>query len=133
MSNAYSIDLRTRVVKYVEDGGSKTEASRLFKIGRDTIYRWLKQKRKHGNLHPKPVKSRGGYKLKDDILERHVQANPDQTLKEMGEVFSVHSTKVHYACKRLKMSRKKNDALQGTKRRGKTGISGGVSKNPSRK
>ncbi len=38
---AYSLDLRKRVVKYIENGGSITQAAALFQVGRATIYRWL--------------------------------------------------------------------------------------------
>ncbi|MDB9416254.1 IS630 transposase-related protein, partial [Microcystis aeruginosa] len=37
----YSLDLRKKVIDYVENGGSITKAAALFKIGRATIYRWL--------------------------------------------------------------------------------------------
>ena len=45
----YSLDLRERVVAFISDGGSKSEAIRTFKISRDTIYRWLSME----DLHPK--------------------------------------------------------------------------------
>ena len=38
---AYSLDLRKRIVDYVENGGGITKAAALFKVGRATIYRWL--------------------------------------------------------------------------------------------
>jgi len=48
----YSIDLRETVMSFISDGGSKSEAVRLFKISRDTIYRWLNAEdlapKKHG-------------------------------------------------------------------------------------
>lgn len=37
---AYSLDLRTRVIDYIEKGGSKTKAATLFQLGRATIYGW---------------------------------------------------------------------------------------------
>jgi putative transposase len=37
----YSVDLREKVVKYLENGGSVSQASQIFNIGRFTIYRWL--------------------------------------------------------------------------------------------
>ena len=40
---AYSLDLRKRVVDYVENGGGITKAAALFKVGRATIYRWLRR------------------------------------------------------------------------------------------
>ncbi|MEG4313442.1 IS630 transposase-related protein [Microcoleus sp. AT10_D2] len=36
---AYSLDLRQKVVNYVENGGSITKAAAIFKLGRATIYR----------------------------------------------------------------------------------------------
>ena len=38
---SYSIDLRKRVVDYVENGGRIAQATRIFQVGRATIYRWL--------------------------------------------------------------------------------------------
>lgn len=40
---AYSIDLRKRVVDYIENGGSIKQASVLFQVGSATIYRWLRR------------------------------------------------------------------------------------------
>ena len=37
---ADSLDLRKRVVDYVENGGGITKATALFKVGKATIYRW---------------------------------------------------------------------------------------------
>jgi transposase len=36
-----AIELRKRVVDYVENGGGITKAAALFKVGRATIYRWV--------------------------------------------------------------------------------------------
>ena len=36
----YSLDLRQKVINYVENGGRVTEATKVFGIGRSTIYRW---------------------------------------------------------------------------------------------
>ncbi len=38
---SYDIDLRKAVVDYVNEGNKKTEAARIFKVGRQTVYRWL--------------------------------------------------------------------------------------------
>jgi transposase len=46
---AYSLDLRKRVVDYVENGGGITKAAALFKVGRATIYRWLRERRPPSN------------------------------------------------------------------------------------
>jgi transposase len=49
---AYSLDLRQKVVNYVENGGSITKAAAIFKVGRATIYRWLGRE----DLRPTQVK-----------------------------------------------------------------------------
>src|SRR5271169_5778859 len=38
---AYALDLRERVVKFIQSGGSKAEAARRFELGRSTVYRYL--------------------------------------------------------------------------------------------
>ncbi|MBX3487373.1 MAG: IS630 transposase-related protein [Candidatus Paracaedibacteraceae bacterium] len=40
---SYSVDLRERVVKFIEEGGSKSSAAILFCIDRSTILGWLKK------------------------------------------------------------------------------------------
>ena len=41
MIMAYSIDLRKRVLDFINNGGSKVAAKRTFGISRRTIYNWL--------------------------------------------------------------------------------------------
>ena len=40
---SYSKYLRTRVIDYIENGGSILSAARIYKVGRSTIYRWLER------------------------------------------------------------------------------------------
>ena len=40
----YSLDLRKRVLDFIQAGGSKTEAAKRFNVGRTTIYKWLNAK-----------------------------------------------------------------------------------------
>ncbi|MGD1902952.1 MAG: IS630 transposase-related protein [Geitlerinemataceae cyanobacterium] len=37
-----SLDLRQRVVEFVRQGGSKSEAAQLFNVSRGCVYAWLK-------------------------------------------------------------------------------------------
>ncbi len=49
---AYALDLRERVVKFLNAGGSKAEAARRFDLGRRTVYRYLAAAQA-GTLAPK--------------------------------------------------------------------------------
>ena len=50
----YSLDLRQKVINFVEDSGIITEKAHIFGIGRASIYRWLSRPK----LSATKVKSR---------------------------------------------------------------------------
>lgn len=102
----YSVDLRERVIKFIEDGGSKTDAARIFSVSRVTIYSWEKKKVEKGTLKDTPPK-RGWKKLNPELLLAHVAKYPDLTLAEYAKHFGASITSVCLALKRLKVTRKK--------------------------
>jgi transposase len=51
--NAYSKDLRLRVLDAVERGMAREEASELFGVSLSTIKRWVKRRRQGEDLEPK--------------------------------------------------------------------------------
>ena len=84
---AYALDLRERVVKFVQGGGSKVAAARRFALARSSVYRYLAAAPK-GALAPKT--SWGTWrKLDPEKLRAHVPKHPDATLKELQQVFGV--------------------------------------------
>jgi transposase len=87
MARAYSEDLRKKVISYIMSGGSKREASRVFKIGEDTVYRWLRL-HKAGELK---AKKRTVYprKIDEEKLRDYVQLHPDHTLEQIAEALSL--------------------------------------------
>ena len=62
MPEIYSVDLRERVLEYVEKHNNKKEASHLFRVGIATFYRWVRQKKEKGNLNP--LRRKYGYKTR---------------------------------------------------------------------
>ena len=100
---SYSIDFRQRVVRYVKEGGSKAEASRLFGIERRTLYHWLSAK----DLSPRPATTRKR-KLDKAVLAAHVRDYPDWVLRERAEHFGVHINSIWTALQKLRIT-KKND------------------------
>ena len=99
----YSIDLRERAIRYVNEGGKVTEAARLFGIHRQTLHQWLRAK----DLRPKVCGPRRR-KLDKQALAAHVRDYPDAYLRERAEHFGVHVNAIWVALRGLDI-RKKND------------------------
>lgn len=106
MIMTYSIDLRKRVVNFVNEGGSKAEASRRFEVSLWCVNDWCKR----DDLAPK-VHSDRNRKIDKEALRRHVEQNPDALLRERAEVFGVHINAIWLMMRKLKLTHKKNDAL----------------------
>ena len=104
----YSIDLRQKVIKFVTDGGSKTEACRVFSVDRKTIYNWLDS----SSLTPKKHSPRTRKINKSELIQ-FVKDNNDMILREYAEHFGVHINAIWSAFRSLGI-RKKNDEIQGT-------------------
>jgi transposase len=52
---AYSVDLRERVIAYLQEGHTQEETSIIFKVGTSTIKRWLSLLSETGNLEKRPL------------------------------------------------------------------------------
>ena len=111
---AYALDLRERVVKFLNAGGSKAEAARRFDLGRRTVYRYLAAA-KQGPLAPK--KSWGKWrKLDPQKLQAHVKIHPDATLKELQTVFGVSHHAVWVRLGQLGFTLKKTHQISRAQR-----------------
>lgn len=109
---AHSEDLRRRVIKYVRQGGSKAEASRLFDVCRATIFAWLKQGEEHARQKPGPKMAT---KVDMKKLSAMAEKGTEKMLKEIAKEFSVDESTISKAMKRLGLTRKKNHTLRGGK------------------
>jgi len=91
--NAYSKDLRLKVLSAIDRGIPRKEVSDLFGVSRSTIKRWLKRRRQTGevNIHKIPGRpSVKGAALRQ-WLPSQLKSNPDPTLKEHCQVFEDES------------------------------------------
>jgi len=82
---AYSIDLRTRVLAAI-DGGKKTkEVATLFSVSPAWVRRLKQRRREDGSIAPRPIP--GGKPKLDEAarakLGEFVQQKPDATLQEL--------------------------------------------------
>ncbi|MFM5890324.1 MAG: IS630 transposase-related protein [Dolichospermum sp.] len=107
---AYSLDLREKALLFSKQA-SLVETARIFQIGLATLKRWLKRPElKASKSGPKAPS-----KLSNALLEHALEQNPDATLAEHAQTLGVSITSVFYACKRNKITRKKNHALPRAK------------------
>ena len=107
MPKSYSIDLRERVLQYLEKNKNRKAASLLFQVGIATIYRWISRKKEKGNVEP--LRRLWVYKKIDDQkLIDYIEKNPDHFLSEISNHFNLTPQAIFYALKRLKITRKKS-------------------------
>lgn len=84
--NAYSVDLRERIVAAVASGMSRTDVIQTFQISAATLGRYLKQQRESGDLTPR--RHTGGSQKQigseqHPALQELVAGSPDATLAEI--------------------------------------------------
>jgi putative transposase len=103
---SYSIDLRTRVLSFVESGGRISEAARRFKVGRLSIYKWIQLKAETNSLLDRPL-NRSFRKIDPEILVQRIKDNPDMLLREHAEYFGVRVQSISMVLQKLKITRKK--------------------------
>ena len=92
----YSLDLRQKVINFVENGGTITEAAHTLGRGRASIYRWLSRPK----LSATKVKRRR-IKLDWKELEKDVKQNPQSKLSERAKKFGVNQPAIFYALKKM--------------------------------
>ena len=114
---AYSTDLRKRVIASVESGECNIpEAARRYKVSEPSIERWLARKRSTGNCAPLP--HAGGLPRKlataEAVIRAALKAQPDATLQELCEQveketkFKSDPSMMCRELARLKLPRKKS-------------------------
>jgi transposase len=112
MSKPYSEDLRVRVIQVYVDGMPKINIINIFKIGMDTLNRWIRQYLETGEVKPKQRTKFRARKFSDADLIDYVKNNPSTTLKEMAEHFCVKAPSIRARLKSLGITYKKNVSIR---------------------
>jgi transposase len=91
--NAYSKDLRVKVLAAIDRGIPRKEVTDLFGVSLSTIKRWLKRRRQTGGVETMKIPGRPSVKGKAlrKWLPQQLKANPDLTLREHCEAFEDES------------------------------------------
>ncbi len=89
--NAYSKDLRLRVLAAVDRGTAYGEVSRLFRVSLATIGRYVKRRKETGEVAPRPSLGRTPRICKTAeerrALWRQLEENPEATLERHRELW----------------------------------------------
>ena len=119
MGKPHPIELRERVVAFVDEGNSHREAARHFRVSPKFVNDMVKLGRETGSLAPKPQgnqERRGKLKGLEAWVRGRLSDQGDLTLDELRleleqtHDISVHRASVGYWLHRLGLSHKKNTA-----------------------
>ena len=89
MPTPYSYELRAKVLQAIDEGMTKTQASRVFKLSRNTINLWLKRREETGDYKAREGYQKG-YKPKIADLEEFkefARQHGRKTQAEMAEAW----------------------------------------------
>lgn len=118
---AYSLDLRERIVEAVNGGMRKSQVAKVYAVGRATVYRYMELDHL-GDLSPHPHPG-PGQRLDEtgcQTLLTQVEKNPDLSLEEHADKLSKdHKLKLKKSSianyfERLGVRRKKNTTSSRT-------------------
>lgn len=110
---AYSIDLRERVLRACDEGvDTQEEVAEQFHVSHSWVKKLLRRRRESGSIAPKPhaggwTPKFSGEKL--ELLRKLVEQDPDATLAELlersqvrGSIMAVHRGLERLGCRRKK-------------------------------
>ena len=112
---AYSVDLRAKVLRAVDQGYPRAEIVKLLGVSLATIKRYLKQRRETGTVAPKAIPGRPPKKLGplQTELVAQLQAHDDLRLEDQCQLWeqshgvTVSTATMSRAIKRVGWTRKK--------------------------
>jgi transposase len=127
MPKPYSDDLRSRVLEACDEGERPGRVAERFRIGRSSVYLWLKQRREEGRDRPKKMGGGPLPVIRDAVeaaLKGLVKSDNHLTLTQYRDQLAkaagifVHPWTVGRALRRLRLTRKKEDPARRRTGRG---------------
>jgi len=119
MPKYYSKDLRLAALSCVSRGERREEIIKFFGISLKTLSNWVRLERESKDLTPNKREGYDSAKSFKTLLLQAVSDYPDRTLDEFSEQLCKHRTTIFYHLKQLGVTRKKNEALRGAKKKDK--------------
>jgi transposase len=98
MVKPYSLDLRERVVRWVEAGHPVREVAETFGVSVSSVVKWSQRKRQTGSVAAKPMGSRMARLLakQRDWLVARLAEKPDLTLRALVAELHDRAVKASY-------------------------------------
>jgi transposase len=118
MANAYSLDLRKRILKDYDDGTPVEDLVQHYEVSRSWLYSLIQQRRDTGNIAPRTRQPGRKQKLApyEQEVRQLVADHPDAILADFCEMLSkqvsVSTTTLCDFLRRLKITRKKRLSVQ---------------------
>ena len=103
---AYSTDLRKKVIKFIEQGNTQKQAAEVFNLNKATVNRWWLRNKREGHVSPRKNMGKKP-KVSKEEFEIYVAQNDDFTTAEMGKYFNITSAGALYWLKKFGYSYKK--------------------------
>ena len=103
---AYSIDLRKKVIEFIEQDKTQKLATQIFNLNKATVNRWWLRHKKEGHINPRKNVGKKPKVRKEDF-EIYIFQNPNFTTAEMGKHFGMSSPGALYWLRKLGFSYKK--------------------------
>ena len=111
MAAPYSYDLRKKVIEAIDGGMRKSQASKIFKLSRNTIDLWLHKRKETGDYKASDGYQKGyGAKITDlEKFKEFARKHRSQTQREMAEAWSgeISDLTIGKALKKIGFTRKK--------------------------
>jgi transposase len=127
MPKPYSDDLRSRALQACDEGERPDSVAKRFRVGRASVYLWLKQRREEGRDRPKKMGGGPRPVIRDAVeaaLKHLVESDNHLTLAQYRDKLTeaagifVHPWTVGRALRRLRLTRKKEDLARRRTGRG---------------
>jgi transposase len=92
MGKPYSVDLRERIIGFVEGGGSRRKAADHFDVSASCAVKLVERWKRTGSAVPgKRGGSKGKLKSHRDFLLARVKEKPDITMPELADVLKAET------------------------------------------
>ena len=102
----YSLDLRQKVIRFVNEGNTQRSASRVFNLSKTTVNTWCLRYKKEGHCCAR--KHLGSSpRIKKESFIKYLTENPNATSEDIGKIFVISASGARYWLKAIGFSYKK--------------------------